>query len=121
MHARKIHTHIHTHRHTHRDRCTHRHTHTHMHTEVAPLSQICLSCHVILECVPTICHRNHWRVGTWEDALFLSLWIALLYFCLEGPHAIYNARSFSGFFFHALHKLSVAFVMCWALVYFKDY
>ena len=100
---------------------THMHTHTHMHTEVAPLSQICLSCHVILECVPTICHRNHWRVGTWEDALFLSLWIALLYFCLEGPHAIYNARSFSGFFFHALHKLSVAFVMCWALVYFKDY
>ncbi|XP_076440324.1 uncharacterized protein LOC143279899 [Babylonia areolata] len=65
--------------------------------------------------------ENHWRVSSWEDALFLSMWMALLYFCLEGPHVIHNARSFSRFFFHALHKLSVAFVMCWALVYFKDY
>ena len=72
-------------------------------------------------CNPPVCVRNHWRVGTWEEALFLSLWIALLYTCLEGPHAIYNANSFSRFFFHALHKLSVSFVMCWALVYFKDY
>ncbi|KAK7101149.1 uncharacterized protein [Littorina saxatilis] len=65
--------------------------------------------------------ENHWSLRTWEDALFLSVWVALLYFCLEGPHSIHNANSFSRFFFHALHKLSVAFVMCWALLYFKDY
>nr|KAG5705873.1 hypothetical protein BaRGS_030763 [Batillaria attramentaria] len=65
--------------------------------------------------------ENYWRISTWEDALFLAVWVALLYFCLEGPHVVHNARSFSWFFFHAVHKLAVVFVMLFALVYFKNY
>ncbi|KAL8582940.1 hypothetical protein ACOMHN_006484 [Nucella lapillus] len=80
-----------------------------------------LVCDVGLVVMVKFVMENHWQVSNIEDAVILSVWVALLYFCLEGPHVIHNAGSFSRFFFHALHKLSVAFVMVWALVYFKNY
>ncbi|KAK3089088.1 hypothetical protein FSP39_000645 [Pinctada imbricata] len=60
-----------------------------------------------------------WSVGRWEDAFVLALAIGLIYACLEGPHVVHNSRSFSWFFFHAVHKFLVIFVIIMALMYFR--
>ncbi|KAL5021857.1 hypothetical protein ScPMuIL_001012 [Solemya velum] len=51
--------------------------------------------------------EQYWSVGGWEDAAMLSMWLALLYACLEAPHCVCNANSFSHFFFHTLHKFCI--------------
>lgn len=62
-----------------------------------------------------------WRVSKPEDAVWLAVGLALLYACLEGPHAIYSAHSTSAFFFHTLHKFVLVLTMVLTLWYLKDY
>ncbi|KAK3591183.1 hypothetical protein CHS0354_029037 [Potamilus streckersoni] len=65
--------------------------------------------------------EQYWSVGRWEDAAILSLWLSLLFACLEAPHVVHNHNSFTHFFFHTLHKFSIMFVMICVLVYFRHY
>jgi hypothetical protein len=60
-------------------------------------------------------------VYKWEDAAMLGGCLALFYAALDAPHSVWNARSFSAFFFHCLHKALLIFVMSFALFYFKNY
>ncbi|KAK7101155.1 hypothetical protein V1264_023991 [Littorina saxatilis] len=65
--------------------------------------------------------ENFWDVKTPEEMMVLSGGCGLMYLCFESPHVPHNQRILVRFFLHALHKLTLVFVMCWALVYFKDY
>lgn len=62
---------------------------------------------------------NFWSVHKWEDAMFLSLWLTLLFLCLQAPHVVHNSDSFYYCFVHALHKFSILFAATFILVHFK--
>nr|KAG5705872.1 hypothetical protein BaRGS_030762 [Batillaria attramentaria] len=63
--------------------------------------------------------RTYWKVTSWEAALPLAAWVALMYACLEGPHVVHSVRSLSWFFFHTLHKMAVVFSILVAMAYVK--
>ena len=71
-------------------------------------------------CYSTLTFRQFWSVSKWEDAAFLSGFVALLYFCLEAPHVHWSGREFSRFMFHVGHKFALTFSMTLALWHFKD-
>ncbi|KAK7495856.1 hypothetical protein BaRGS_00012846 [Batillaria attramentaria] len=63
--------------------------------------------------------QTYWKVTSWEAALPLAAWVALMYACLEGPHVVHSVRSLSWFFFHTLHKMAVVFSILVAMAYVK--
>jgi len=62
---------------------------------------------------------NFWSISKWEDAMFLSLWLALLFVCLQAPHVVHHSDSAYYCFVHALHKFSILFATSFCLVHFR--
>ena len=61
-------------------------------------------------------YSSCYSVQSTQDAAFLSMWVTLLYVCLEAPRDIYSHSSLNNFVTRAALKFLVMFVMLLAII-----
>jgi len=67
--------------------------------------------------------ENFWSIRKWQDAAILSMWLSLVFACLQAPHEVHlsSDSSVAAFLYHVIHKILLMTVMTLSLFYFEKY
>jgi hypothetical protein len=83
------------------------------------ISALCsdLALAVILQWITS----THWGVRKWEDALWLSVCVTLVYAALSAPQTVWGPKSLIQLCFVSLHKFVIVFAMVATMFLVRKY